>query len=403
MADSLPPGMTPEDDVTEQEHVSPDQAETGGTKPNVKRIISMAVIALIACAAIWKGAEWWTDGRFQERTDNAYIRADITLVAPRVQGYIEAMAVEDNQRVKAGDLLFVIESADYNTRLHEAQASVDQSEAAVRQAEAKLSAQQALLETAEAQLTSQKSNVQESLAAVEVAKARADQAENHYSRYAELSEEGFFPKARLDDAATNVKTAKAELERARAAYTTQKSQLALAQASIDRARQELVASEAAITGASSQVAAAKARLDSAALDVSRTEVRAPVSGVIANRSVQQGQLVSPGQQAMAIVPVDQSYVIANFKETQVGRMKPGQTVEIRIDAYPDLHATGVVQSLSPASGAQFSLIPQDTATGNFTKIVQRVPVRIKLSDEVLASGLMRPGLSVEAVVNVKAS
>ena len=149
------------------------------------------------------------------------------------------------------------------------------------------------------------------------------------------------------------------------------------------------------------VEAARARVQAAQLDAGRAEIRAPISAVVANRVVSEGQLLSPGQQALSIVPVDQAYVIANFKETQVENMRPGQKVELKVDAYPHLKVEGTVLSLAPASGAQFSLIPQDTATGNFTKIVQRVPVRLAISKEALDTGLMRPGLSVEAVVNIK--
>jgi membrane fusion protein (multidrug efflux system) len=140
---------------------------------------------------------------------------------------------------------------------------------------------------------------------------------------------------------------------------------------------------------------------SAKLDTNRAEIRAPIAGIVANKTVSEGQLLNPGQQTMAIVPVEKAYVVANFKETQVARMHAGQPVELTVDAYRGLKVHGTVDSIAPASGAQFSLIPQDTATGNFTKIVQRIPVRIALSPDALETGLMRPGLSVEATVSVK--
>ena len=145
----------------------------------------------------------------------------------------------------------------------------------------------------------------------------------------------------------------------------------------------------------------RAKLDAAQLDVDRSELRAPISGVVANRQVSPGQLLSPGQVAMSIVPANEAYVIANYKETQVSRMHPGQRVTLKVDAYPNLKVTGVVESIAPATGSTFSLLPQDTATGNFTKIVQRVPVRIKIDKASLDTGLLRSGLMVTAVVSTK--
>lgn len=368
---------------------------------NMRRYGVMALIGLAALFGVWKGFEWWNTGRFEVRTDNAYIRADITTVASKIQGYVSKVAVTDNQAVKAGDLLVVLEGGDYDARLSEAQAALSQAEAAAAQARAEVASRQSLEASAMADISAQKDRVSEARAAEQSAKANAKLASEDFVRYTELAGKGHYPTARLDMAHAQADAATANADQAAAAITTQKSQLSVAQAGLARARQDIIAAEAAVAGADAQVEAARARVQAAQLDAGRAQIRAPISGVVANRVVSEGQLLSPGQQALSIVPVDQAYVIANFKETQVENMRPGQKVELKVDAYPHLKVEGTVLSLAPASGAQFSLIPQDTATGNFTKIVQRVPVRLAISKEALDTGLMRPGLSVEAVVNIK--
>ena len=192
----------------------------------------------------------------------------------------------------------------------------------------------------------------------------------------------------------------AQLLQAQAAVTAQASQLTSLRAGVNQARQDLSVAEAAARSATALVQIAEARLRAAELNLGRSEIRAPIDGVIANRNAMQGQLLSPGQIALAIVPASQAYVIANFKETQVRTMKPGQPASLTIDAYPGLKVSGIVESIAPATGSTFSLIPQDTATGNFTKIVQRVPVRIAIAPDALSTGLMRSGLA--AVVTVSA-
>ncbi len=378
-------------------------APPASTPVNMRRYVVIALISLAALFGVWKGVEWWNTGRFEVRTDNAYIRADITTVASKIQGYVSKVAVTDNQAVKAGDLLVVLEGGDYDARLSEAQAAMSQAKAAAAQARAEVASRQSLEASAMADISAQKDRVSEARAAEQSARANAKLASEDFVRYTELEAKGHYPTARLDMAHAQSDAATANADQAAAAITTQKSQLSVAQAGLARARQDIVAAEAAVAGADAQVEAARARVKAAQLDAGRAEIRAPISGVVANRVVSEGQLLSPGQQALSIVPVDQAYVIANFKETQVENMRPGQKVELKVDAYPHLEVEGTVLSLAPASGAQFSLIPQDTATGNFTKIVQRVPVRLAISKEALDTGLMRPGLSVEAVVNIKPS
>lgn len=344
-------------------------AGTGGTRKKVLiGIVSAAVLA-----GLWFGTDWFLNGRFNISTDNAHIRADITRVTPKVQGYVTAIHVQDNQPVKAGDLLISLEAADFQAAVSEAKADLAQAEADASQSRARIAAQ--------------RDQLAESRAAQEAADSSADWSSTDAKRLAELAEKGWYPKARVEQAQAAERTANAQRTQAEASVTTQRSQLS--------------STKAAARSADARVEAARAKLEAAQLNLGRTEIRAPIDGIVANRVVAEGQLLSPNQVAMAIVPAGDAYVIANFKETQIAEMKPGQCVGIHIDAYPSLKVTGRVQSLAPNTGATFSLMPQDTATGNFTKIVQRVPVRISIDKEALATGLLRSGLQVVATVTTK--
>ncbi|MCA8891506.1 MAG: HlyD family secretion protein [Hyphomonas sp.] len=370
-------------------------------KSDPRKYILSGAGLLLALFAGYQGIHWLVAGRYEITTDNAYIRADIATIAPKVQGYVEHVHVTDNQAVKAGDLLVTLEVADYATRVSEAAAALQQSIAAQAQARAGVAAAEANVETATAQIAAQRDRLVQAKASAAAAEADATLAANDLERYTELAGKGHYPKASLDAAATKAQAARASLDQSKAGITTAQSELSVAEANYHRAQEDLASAKAAVAGADAQVEAAQARVDAAKLDATRTELRAPFDGVVANRVVAEGQLLSPGQQTMSIVPVSDAYIVANFKETQVERMRAGQEVDIHVDAYPDLKVTGTLDSIAPATGGQFSLIPMDTATGNFTKIVQRVPVRVKISDEALATGLMRPGLSVEATVIAK--
>ncbi|HPF21946.1 MAG: HlyD family secretion protein [Hyphomonas sp.] len=405
-AEALPPKATNLEarapDAPVSEAPAPDHltfAERFRADP--RKYILSGIGAVLAVFLGYQGINWLVAGRFEISTDNAYIRADIATIAPKVQGYVEQVHVTDNQAVKAGDLLVTLEVADYATRVSEAAAALQQSIAAEAQARAGVAAAEANLQTAAATVSAQRDRLTQVKASAVAASADAQLAASDLERYTELTAKGHYPKASLDAAATKDEAARANVAQANAGITTAQSELGVAQASYNRAKEDLEAAKAAVAGADAQVEAAKARVEAAKLDATRTELRAPFDGVVANRVVAEGQLLNPGQQTMSIVPVSEAYVIANFKETQVSRMRAGQEVELHVDAYPDLKVTGTLDSVAAATGGQFSLIPMDTATGNFTKIVQRVPVRIRISDEALATGLMRPGLSVEATVIAK--
>ena len=395
-ANDAPPAQDPAPEGQGQ-----DQGLVERFKADPRKYILSGAGLLLALFVGYQGIHWLVAGRYEITTDNAYIRADIATIAPKVQGYVEQVHVTDNQAVKAGDLLVTLEVADYATRVSEAAAALQQSIAAQAQARAGVAAAEANVETATAQIAAQRDRLAQAKASTAAAQADATLAANDLERYTELTEKGHYPKASLDAAATKAQSARASLDQSKAGITTAQSELNVAEANYHRAQEDLASAKAAVAGADAQVEAARARVEAAKLDATRTELRAPFDGVVANRVVAEGQLLSPGQQTMSIVPVSQAYIVANFKETQVERMRTGQEVDIHVDAHPDLKVTGTLDSIAPATGGQFSLIPMDTATGNFTKIVQRVPVRVKLSDEALATGLMRPGLSVEATVIAK--
>jgi membrane fusion protein, multidrug efflux system len=342
-------------------------------KPGVGKKVLPIVGVVAALGLAWLGGNWFLNGRFEIRTDNAQIRADLTRVAPKVQGYVTKVHVLENQKVQAGDLLISLEAADFQARVAEENAALAQAEADAAQARARISAQ--------------RDTLAEARAAREAADASADWSTSDAKRMAELAEKGWAARARVEQLQAAERTAKAQLQQAQAGVTAQQSQL--------------TSTVAAAQSADAKVAAARAKLEAAQLDLGRTEIRAPVAGVVANKNVIEGQLLSPNQQAMVIVTGSEAYVVANFKETQVAQMQPGQCVHIHVDGYPNMKVNGKVDSLAPATGATFSLMPQDTATGNFTKIVQRVPVRISLDEKSLATGLMRAGMQVVATVSTR--
>lgn len=329
-----------------------------------KVLLSLAAIAAAAGIA-WGGWHWWSYGRYIESTDNAYIGADITVVAPKVTGYIADMKVSDNQRVSAGTVLFEIDASDYRARVAQAQAAVQARRAAIEVIEKEIASQQAAIAEAEAALRS--------------SRADAVRSEEDLKRYRQLAASHYVSNQKLEMALADQRKANAAVDRAEAARTLEQNRVAVLQANRGQAL--------------AQIAQAEADLAAAQLDLDNTVVRAPVDGVIGNRTGQTGQYVKPGTQIMVIVPTDELYVIANFKETQLRGMKPGQHADLHVDAFPDQVISGHIDSFAPASGAKFSLLPPDNATGNFTKIVQRVPVKLAI-DKVDGRPLLVPGMSV---------
>jgi membrane fusion protein (multidrug efflux system) len=338
----------------------------------IKRAVLALAVALGIAGAGDFGYGYWTTGRYLETTDDAYVKADSTIVSPKVSGYLSAVLVGDNQKVKAGQLLARIDDRDFTTALDQARADVAGSEAAVKNLDAQIALQASLIEQGTADVAAAEANLQF---------AREEQV-----RYDGLmkSGSGTVQRAQQTDAALREKIA--QLQHG-------KSGLMAAQKKVDVLTTERAKAVAALDHAGAVEA-------QAALNLSYTKIIAPVEGTVGARTLRVGQFVQAGTQLMAVVPLDAVYVVANFKETQLTHVRNGQPVDVRIDSFHGTKLKGHVDSLSPASGLEFALLPPDNATGNFTKIVQRVPVKIVLDDRSL-TGLLRPGMSAEPTVNTK--
>jgi membrane fusion protein (multidrug efflux system) len=332
-------------------------------------ILPVVVLALGASG----GWYWWNVLRFLQSTDDAYVQSDISLISPKVEGYIKEVRVADNQEVAEGAVLFVIDDRDFAAKVAQAEAAVATEEAMVLTYGGRLDLQRALIEEAQATLNS---------AEADLARAQQD-----YKRYSALLTTDFASRQRFEQAEADARKAEAAVAKNRAALAATQNQLAVLRS--QRHEEE------------SRRQQARATLQLARNDLDNTVIRAPVSGVAGNRAGQVGQYVKAGAQLLSLVPLSRVYVTANFKETQLTHMRPGQLAEVAVDAYPDLTIDGRIESFAPASGAQFSLLPPDNATGNFTKIVQRVPLRIALPASSPLIGRLRPGLSVTVTVDTR--
>jgi membrane fusion protein, multidrug efflux system len=344
------------------------------SRQTIKRIGLALALSLGVAGAADFGYGYLTTGRYLETTDDAYVKADSTIISPKVSGYIAQVLVGDNEKVKAGQLLARIDDRDFKAAFDQANADVAAAEAAVRNLDAQLALQQPIID--------------QGTADVAAAEANLKFAQEEQERYDGLMKtgSGTIQHAQQTDAALREKIA--QLQHGKSALLAAQRKVDVL--STDRAK------------AVAQLDRARAVAQQAALNLSYTEISAPVDGTVGARSLRVGQFVQAGTQLMAVVPLDAVYVVANFKETQLTNVRNGQPVEIRIDSFSSTRLKGHVDSLSPASGLEFALLPPDNATGNFTKIVQRVPVKIVLDDQSL-NGLLRPGMSAEPTVNTKAT
>lgn len=337
--------------------------------PTVKKIL-VILLVLIACAAgFWY---WLRAVHPYETTDNAYLKAHISLVSPKQTGYVKDVLFTDNQPVSPGQLLVVIDDHDYQAK--------------VVQAEAQVRAESARINTLETEKLTQKAKILQETANLAAADADLNRAGKDLQRFENLADEGAVSAQTRDTASAAHKQATAERDRVLSARAAAESQLSGLDAQINETRARLQAAEAV--------------LELVRIDLNNTRIVASINGIMGNRSVQVGQLVQPGQVLGYLIPADGLFVEANFKETQIGQMQSGQSVEIKVDAYPDQVFQGVVDSFSPASGSEFSLLPPENATGNFTKIVRRVPVKIRFEPGTDLSRL-RPGLSTVVKVKVR--
>lgn len=343
------------------------------------------VVFALAIVVGTGGIVWLNSAPSRVSTDNAYLKADISFVAPRVRGLVATILVKDNQVVRAGDALVRLDDTEYASRVRSAEADV-------REGDANVAAARAALERLGAEQSLARANLLEARTSIASAEAERSRARDDRTRYSALVDKGYVARQRFETASATATTADANVDKARAASTVAQSQVEVSL----RRRAEL---EAAIKQAEAQKAKAEAALALARQDLGDTVIRAPVDGVIGDRKIETGEYVQAGTRLMAVVSSDNLYVVANFKETQTDRMLPGQKAKIYVDALSGDPLEGTVESLAPASGSEFALLPFEPGTGNFTKIVQRVPVRIKLSKDAVLTRL-RPGLSVSATVDL---
>jgi membrane fusion protein (multidrug efflux system) len=350
------------------------EAPAAAKSKRPRALLIGAGLAVLAGAA-WFGGNYWTVGRFKVSTDDAYVQADNSTVAPKVSGYLDAVMVRDNQPVKAGQVLAHIDDRDFKAALDQARATVEAAQADVDHKKAALDTQQSVIDTARATVAVDQAN-------------QAFDAQD-LKRYAALAATGAGTVQNAQQASSRNAATQASLSRDNAAVATAvkqvaqlKAELAQAQATLDRAN---------------------ASLRQAELNLSYTTIVAAVDGVVGNRTLRVGHYVQAGSQLMSIVPLQAAYVVANYKETQLTHVRPGQPAEIEVDMFPGVKAHGHVDSVAPASGQEFALLPPDNATGNFTKIVQRIPVKIVLDPGSPLYGQLRPGMSAVPVIETKSA
>lgn len=356
-------------------------------KPRVKLSRNPLVAGTLAVLVALAGIAWLLAPRASETTDNAYIKADSASVAPKIGGLVAEVLVHENQQVAPGTPLVRIDSEDYDAKVSAARAALADAEAGVASARAALGALNADERLAAARIRSAETAI--AAADADYIRAQADQ-----DRFEKLNQVGF---------ATRRDTERMRAEAVAAAATTRRSRAdrdaSAEQAAVTSARRPVLT--AAVAEAEAARARAQAALDLALQDKRHTLVLAPIAGVVGNRQVQAGDYVQPGTRLFTLVPVQALYVVANFKETQVRHMVAGQKARVSVDALDGGALTGEVESFAPGSGSEFTLLPYEPGTGNFTKIVQRVPVRIRLDPGQPALAKLRPGLSVTATVELR--
>ncbi|MGE5469120.1 MAG: HlyD family secretion protein [Ignavibacteria bacterium] len=349
--------------------------DAAARKPNTARLVVAVVVVAIA---IWLGWKWWW-GRSHVTTDDAQVEGHVVPVLPKVGGFVAEVKVADNQAVRANDLLVRIDDRDYRAKLAQAEAELELALAAAGK-EGQTGQAAAQVAAARAAAAAARSNVDQALAA-------ADKAQKDLERTRGLIEKKMVSPQALDAAEAAARAAQAQLKASRESATS--------------AGEQVSAYGAALQAALAKVESARAARDLAAMQLADTRIAAPASGLVGSKSVEPGQFVQAGQALMSVVPLDDVWVVANMKETDVRGIRPGAAVDIEVDAFPGTAFSGTVDSLAPATGARFSLLPPDNATGNFTKVVQRVPVKILVKQSSDANRLLRPGMSVFVTVTTQ--
>ncbi len=354
--------------------VAPEPAKAAEPEKKKRKSFVLPLVAIaILAAGGWYGYQYWTDGRFLISTDDAYVKGDIAVISPKVSGYVTKVDVVANQTVKAGDTLVTLDDGDYRNALEQAQAQLQTQQLSLNRIDAQIAGAQASL----AQAIAQKGSLDAALRGADI----------NLKRATELQSKDVGTAASSDNAQIAMEQAKANLVAGEAGVVS-------AQANIDLLKAQRKEAEGSVKSL-------EISRDKAARDLSFTVLRAPYDGVIGNLSVQTGDLLSVGKRLASLVPMDNLYIDANFKETQLADIEPGSKVRVHVDAFGEHDIEATVQSISPASGSVFSMLPPENATGNFTKVIQRVPVRMVFSKEDLAKHKLRAGLSVVVDIDTR--
>ena len=340
---------------------------------SLKQLLIAGGALLFVAAAAGYGNYYWTIGRFLVSTDDAYVQAHSVLISPKVSGYISEVPVDDNQAVKAGQVIARIDPRDYDTALDQARANV--------------AAAQASIETLNQQIAQQRLVVEQDRQQVASDQAALVYSQQDYQRYTILAKDGYGSVQRAQQAQADIREKDA----------MQQHDIAVVAA----AEKQIGVFEAQLAQANATLAQQQAMEHQAELNLSYTAITAPVDGTVGVRTLRVGEYVQAGTQLMAVVPLQAVYIVANYKETQLTNVRPGQSATIDVDTFPGAKIHGHVDSLAPASGQEFALLPPDNATGNFTKIVQRIPLKIVVDEDDPLVGKLRPGMSVEPTIDTK--
>jgi membrane fusion protein (multidrug efflux system) len=365
------PAETP--GATDAEKPAAPAAAATASKPGKRKFVFMGLLALLALAGVGYGVHYFLVGRFYISTDNAYVRANNTTLGARVSGHVAAILPADNSTVRSGDVVFRIDDGDYRI--------------AVDAARSRIATQQATIDRIGRQVTALESAAEQAKAQLASSEAVLKRAELDFDRQQALSTKGFASRATFEVSEAGRDQGIAAVRSAQAAY--------------EAARDNVEVTKAQQAEARAQLAELQTQLAKAERDLAFTSVRAPVDGTFSNRLVNTGDFIQAGQRLANVVPLNDVFIDANFKETQLKRIRPGQPVQISVDAYGHRKFAGVVDSISPAAGSVFTLLPPDNATGNFTKIVQRLPIRIRVPKDVAKQNLLRAGMSVYATVDTR--
>jgi membrane fusion protein (multidrug efflux system) len=375
--------------------------ETSQEKKSSKKILMPIIGMVILLAAAYFAYTKIAYARHNEDTENSQIEANIVPIAPRISGYVDAVFVKENQRVKKGDTILKLDDRDLKIRLQQAIINAKSAGANVSVVRSNVSSADASANAVSTSILTAQAGIETAKANVEAAKVRVWNATENFKRYEQLFKQTSATQAQYDGALAEKQSAEKQVQ-------VLEKQVEVAQAQLKAAQQQSSASRTQASGIGTQVSLAEvgiqqrqAEIEFAQLQLSYAYLIAPCDGFVSKKNVQVGQLVNPGQTLMSIVDDAQLWITANFKETQIEKMKEGQDVEVKVDAYDGKKFKGKIESIQAATGSKFSLLPADNATGNFVKVVQRIPVRIALLDDKNDKFELRAGMNVTVAVKVK--